>query len=288
MGWFRRTTGVHHLHGRRGTLYALDKAPKESSGFVSLASNGPDSLYYSRTRPARLEDQCFHLNYVFEGRPILSFPQLDSIYSVADSVSAQAIALVHEEFHRFQADVFAHTNSLGNRFASALDRTEQPPDTLIASSKFRRLAWQERQVLAEAIQTSDRTQILSLVRQYIALRTRRLGLVAEDQRANEAHEERKEGTAHLVSYCVVANLLDKPVWWVSEHVRSDLLSTPAFEQNPSSFRHWHIYATGAGMGLVMDELGVSWRQEVQDGQSLFERLEEIARDDSPPSVPNKS
>jgi len=54
--------------------------------------------------------------------------------------------------------------------------------------------------------------------------------------------------------------------------------------NPGRF----IYATGAGMGLVMDELGVSWRQEVQDGQSLFERLEEIARDDSPPSVPNKS
>lgn len=259
-----------------GTLYVLREPPEQPSGLVSLESDGPGSFYYSSARPARLKDRCFHLNYRFEGRSILSFPQLDSIYTVAEPASALTMALVHEEFHRFQEKAFAPTNSLDKRFASALDWTEQPPDSLIVSSRFRQLAAQERNILAEAIQTSDRVQILGLVRQYIALRTRRLDLIAEDLRANEAHEERKEGTAHLVSYHVVANLLGKPASWVSEHVRRDLLSTPAFEQNPGALRHWHIYATGAGIGLILDKLGVAWHQEVQEGQTLFDCLEESA------------
>lgn len=258
-----------------GTLYVLAEPPKHSYEFVSLPSDGPASLYYSSARPARLKDQCFHIHYRFEGRPILSFPQLDSIYTVAEPATALTMALIHEEFHRFQEKVFAPTTSPDNRFASALDWTEQPPDTLIASTTFGRLAAEERRLLAEAIETSDRAGVLQLIRQYITLRTRRLNLVAEDLRANEAHEERKEGTAHLVSYEVVANLLGKPGSWVPEHVRSDLLSTPSFDQNPGALRHWHIYATGAGIGLIMDKLGVAWRRKVQEGQTLFDCLQAI-------------
>lgn len=271
-----------------GTLYALSEPPQLSPGLASLASPAFEGLYYSSTRPAGLEERCFQFDFVFEGRPMLSFPQIDSIYSVSDPVEALAVALVHEEFHRFQRESFGLMNGPDDRVYHILEKAVSFPDTLVASSTFRRSAAEERRVLADAIGESDTIQVLRLARRYVALRSRRLERVPEELRFGEAHVEWKEGTAHLASYSLVMKLTASPDSRVADLIHSDLLSTPAFDHNPHQFRHWHIYATGAGIGLVLDKLGVSWRREVQEGESLFDRLRVVtATPDSKMSVPNK-
>jgi hypothetical protein len=62
---------------------------------------------------------------------------------------------------------------------------------------------------------------------------------------------------------------------VVEIVRADLLATPAFDASPnmSSYRHWHIYATGSAIGLILDRLDVDWRPDIQRGSTFWDLLE---------------
>lgn len=73
-----------------GTLYALREPPSQPSSLVMLGGSNVAQLYYSPERPARLETRCFYLDFSFDGRLILSFPEIDSIYSVSDPVRALA------------------------------------------------------------------------------------------------------------------------------------------------------------------------------------------------------
>lgn len=271
-----------------GTLYALREPPRHSPELSPLDSAGSDRLYHSPARPELLQRQCFRLNFVFEGRSILSFPQIDSVFTVSDGVEALAIALIHEEFHRFQGDSFGlMPRSGGDGVFHVLEKAVEFPDTTIASDRFWRSADEERRLLAEAIQESDSAKVRRLAREYVVMRTRRTEELSEDLWEGEAHVEWKEGTAHLVSYRMVTRAAGKPASDVVDLVHSDLLSTPALDRHPSQFRHWHVYATGAAIGLVLDKLGVSWRQEARAGEPLFYRLRDVIMTDFGSSVPNK-
>lgn len=272
-----------------GTLYALSKPPSHSPDLSPLGFAGSDRLYHSSARPEFLQRQCFRLNFVFEGRSMLSFPQIDSVFTVSDGVEALAIALVHEEFHRFQGEAFGlMPRSGGDRVFHVLEKSVEYPDTTIASGWFWRSAKEERRLMSEALQEPDTVEVRRLVRDYVAMRTRRTEYLPEELREGEAHVEWKEGTAHLVSYRLATRAAGKPASSVVDLVINDLLSTPALDRHPSQFRHWHIYATGAAIGLILDKLGVSWRQEAREGEPLFYRLRDvISMTGSGSSVPNK-
>lgn len=227
-------------------------------------------LYYSPERPDGLRQRCIRpFGYTFEGRELTAFPQRDSIYSIRLPQLAAAAVLIHEDFHRYQLHHFGPTT--GGRFSHPLEAAEDLPVDLVSSERFQELAALERQHLVRALQSRDVNALAIHVGEYLATRARRMELVPAELRENEAHEERKEGSAQYVAY----------KWLTSEwsHAGSlagliiaDLLSTPNFIHRPEALRHWHIYATGAASGVLLDNLGMDWQSEVQGGATLVEML----------------
>lgn len=261
-----------------GSVMALVQPPPEDVRWSKVRGlpGKRVAVYHSHERLPGLRDVCIDLHYSLQGRSMLAFPQLDSTFSVTDPVAALATVLYHEEFHRFQWNSFRQTN--GPDGYAAVEKPVPVPGDVVVSQRFQELAAAERSVLANALRLSDEDSIRRSLASYIRIRRQRRALVPERVRGTEPHEERKEGSAHLAAYQALTAALENSGRSVRELVYQDLVSTPPFsrDRETSSYRHWHIYATGAAIGLLLDRLHVSWRSRLQAGATFFELAQEAA------------
>lgn len=258
----------------RTILALLMPPPGEwSATLVNASSDSTASVYVLQSILPELERSCVKMwNWSFDGRNMFAFPALDSVYTIRDPLVALTTTLFHEGFHLYQMEHFARTQS------ASLAPLEEPPAVsldLVTSSKFQDLASEERRVLADALRVEALDSLQPLLARYLRLRKSRMALVPGEQRATEGHNERKEGSAQLVGYEAALLALENSTHRVSEIVRADLLATPPFDANPrmTSYRHWHIYATGSAIGLILDRMNVDWRYAVQEGSTFIELLE---------------
>lgn len=245
------------------------------------------TVYHSSATLPGLRDVCIDLHYGLQGRSMLAFPQLDSTFSVTDPVAALATVLYHEEFHRYQWNSFRQTN--GPEGYAAVQKPVPVPRNVVFSERFRQLAAAERSVLAHAVLQHDGDSIRSSLATYVRIRKQRRALLPEPYRGTEPHEERKEGSAHLVAYQALNASLECCGRSVRELIHRDLLTTAPFVRDTvtSSYRHWHIYATGAAIGLILDRLAMEWRSRLEGGATFFQLAQEAAADGFPITSENE-
>lgn len=218
--------------------------------------------------PPGLEHVCFDLSYAFGESTLLAVPLLSQLYSVTDPVVANLSQLYHEAFHQFQEKEFAATSESGY----AVFKEVRIPVAVMNSPEFGRLAAEERALLTGALREPDLKLKRALLGQYVSRREERLKLVPPDLREAEAHHERKEGTAKMVGLTAAFAVAGLEREEVRDAVVQDLGNTPAFsgqDYMSNAYRRWHVYATGAALGLLLDDFGVAWRERVQDGGTPY-------------------
>lgn len=274
---------------RGGSVMALMEPPPEDISWKQLRglSGEQVAVYHSNETLPGLRDVCIDLHYALQGRSMLAFPQLDSTYSVADPVAALATVLYHEEFHRYQRNSFRRTN--GPEGYAAVEKPVRVPRDVVFSERFRQLAAAERSLLADAVLQRDEDSIRGSLATYVRIRQQRRALVPEPYRGTEPHEERKEGSAHLAAYQALNAALESFGRSPRELVHRDLLTTPSFsaDEGRSSYRRWHIYATGAAIGLLLDRLAMKWRARLEGGATFFQLAQEAAGGGSSDSSENE-
>jgi hypothetical protein len=221
-----------------------------------------------------LPPSCFTFRFQFAGRQLLAFPALDSAYSLRDPQGATTAGLLHEWFHAFQLSEFRGT--LGTVPAWAFDvheAGEALPEETLHGATFQRLAREERLLLAAALGAPTTDSVRAILRQYVASRAHRMRLLPEPFRGVEAHEERKEGTAQYASYVATFLATDGDLDRLTPTIQSDLRAPLDFAANGGGergpWRSWHIYATGAALGVLLDRLGCEWQPAVAQGYTLF-------------------
>lgn len=251
---------------------------------IAVAGSKPDAYLY-RSRPDGLPPQCLSLSFPYAGRRVLSWVVTDSIYALREPVFATVYALFHETFHMHQRQHFLPTPAGDPRLV--YDATEQAraiPDSVIRSGAFQRLAERERRLLADALVAPD-DSLRPLLRTYLATRVERMALLPEELRWSEPHEERKEGSGHYFGYVASFEAMGRSRRDIIAALQSDLLDTPPFDRLPhgtrrGSYRHWHIYATGGAIGLLLDRLRVTWRERLQHGVTFVSLLTQVVGDSS--------
>jgi hypothetical protein len=231
-------------------------------------------IHVYRGRLAGLPTHCFTLRFMYRGRQILAFPMIDSAYSVRDPRRVTAVAVLHEWFHRFQRNVFRGT--VGALPAWRFDVHEAPPTLpaeLMGSAAFQEGARRERELLALAFEAPSADSLRRTLIGYIATRAARMRLLPIALRGVEPHEERKEGTAQYAAYRAAIGAGNASAPALLSVVREDLLTpldfTGSAEASGRTWRNWHVYASGAAIGLVLDRLGCDWREAVSAGYSMF-------------------
>lgn len=221
--------------------------------------------------PEGLEFVCFDLSYPMGDERLVAVPLIEKAYSITDPVLATLTLFYHESFHRFQEEQFGETSATGY---SPLQEVRLPI-RLINSVEFGALAEQERELLIEALQEPDLSRKQRILKHYVASRRQRMNMVPQHLREAEAHHERKEGSANLVGLELALAAAGLPESGVRGAVVDDLRNTPAFAgqdymNNP--YRHWHIYATGSAIGLLLQDFEVAWRERVQGGWTPYALL----------------
>ncbi len=244
------------------------EAPARFGTPVTVRATAADSVgvFVFPRRPADLNERCFSLRLHIDGVDAVAVPLIDSIYSATGIALATLTALYHEDFHIYQRGRFAPTKDVPDNIA--LEEPPPIPTEVIESEAFRRLAAEERQILALALRSVRADSIRGLLGRYVQLRQQRLALAPVERSWAEEHNERKEGTAHYVGYKAALVVLNRAAD-LKELVVSDLINAPAFS-NGRGYRNWHIYATGAALCLLLDDLGVNWQNSVVEGRSLFQ------------------
>jgi hypothetical protein len=240
---------------------------------ISPSTTTGTTVYLYAEPPPGLDFVCLDLEYPVGQARLLAVPLIDSVYSLTEPVLASLALLYHEAFHRYQDDHFAHTHG---------DTTYRPllepkiPLQIIQSQEFQRLARIERVLLADALAVVGKPNSLrSILRNYLSARWKRMQLLAPEHRGAEPHNERKEGSANLVGYEAAHLVAQGTTEGVASLVIADLLATPGFggeDYMSNGYREWHIYATGAAIGLVLGRLNIEWRQAMQDGATFEELL----------------
>jgi hypothetical protein len=205
------------------------------------------------------------------GKRLVAFPLLDSVYSLRDPVLATVAAVYHEAFHVYQLD---------NRWFYSIpqEADNTPPRTLINSREFQDLAAQERALLVRALSVNEPDSLRALLRTYLEIRSTRTQMFPANVSAYEAHEERKEASAQMVGYRAGLLAVEGGTDRLTTIVRADLESTPPFELDYGSggaFRHWHIYATGSAIAILLERLGVPWMEELEAGATFVDVLSRV-------------
>ncbi len=263
------------LCGRSAGTIIMARGPVSSSlqRVDSLQEGAP--IYVVHGRLPRLEDWCFVPDYAWEGRTLLAFPVVDSVFGIKDPVLATLVGLYHEEFHRYQVRHFAATT--GTTLA-ILDEEPQPEEAL-STVEFQQDASRERTLLAAALQAQPLDSVRALARNYLAARRMRMARLQRMYVIAENHHERKEGSAQLVGYEAALHAVGRPSEDRVPLIVWDLRHAPPFDADPnkSSYRHWHIYASGSAIGVLLDRLSPGWRSAMQAGETFPALLEQALR-----------
>jgi hypothetical protein len=195
---------------------------------------------------------------------------LDSVYAVHDPETATLVYLYHEGFHGYQLHHFMPTH--GKTHYGPLTESEVSMDVL-RKKEFRAYAAIERRILADALATHNLDVRKELLREYVAVRGARGSMMSADDAEAEAQTERKEGSANYVGYVAGISANGGTRDAVASVVIKDLLSR-ALELGDfvSEFRHKHVYATGAAIGLLLDDIDAKWKAKMEAGATFPELL----------------
>lgn len=250
-----------------GTLLALQRPPQIQASAIDHPSGErfPVRLYYAEDRLYGLGEKCTSFNYTYlEGKSLLAWPQYDGGHNLSDPADATAAAVIHEEFHRYQMRRFDPL------FRASSDVAELAAE-VVTAPEFLRIAAGERAVLARAL-LSDTSTLRRDLRQYLVLRDQRMRLAPEWLLRSEEDIERIEGSAHLVGYQGLFAARGGTVADLTRLVLRDLETSPVFDENSQTswYRHWHIYATGSALGLLLDRLGIEWRAKMEAGATFVD------------------
>lgn len=175
--------------------------------------------------------------------------------------------LFHEQFHDFQKDAFRWIGGGHQEFVD--------PQFVPDRAAFAARAEIERRVLADALLEPDPARRHGLARTYLVLRQARLGALATELAAIEAHREWSEGTAEYVGLQGAAIASGQPEAVrdrIVAGLRKDLMSADgAFMVN---WFRWRAYSVGAAMAWLLDDLRADWRTRLQAGERLDRLLDE--------------
>lgn len=172
--------------------------------------------------------------------------------------------LYHEAFHAWQHGHFAP-------FIQEIVRAEAVTPEQVAGADL------ERRILAAAV-AADGAASDSLIAAFVAARSARYGALTDSAIAVERSMERKEGTAHLVGFQGAAAALGID----SQRLRNGIIATLEMDlsqhgSSPLTQFRWRAYGTGSAMGLLLDRLGVDWREQVAAGAPLDSLLHAASR-----------
>lgn len=187
----------------------------------------------------------------------------------------------HEAFHGYQEQNFTPAS---NEPRAKFKQPSVDP-THIAAPDFAAMAEVERRILINALDVSPGKNLRSLLRQYLAVRRMRSkGL--SDVIARERLMERTEGTAEFVGCSAATLATNAPASRLRDCIREEL-TTPLdsfgnFPESDARLMRWRLYGTGAAIALLLDRLGVQWRQQLQQikDASLDEILARAVKFDS--------
>jgi hypothetical protein len=204
----------------------------------------------------------------YDGRHVVAWPPVDSIYNMSDPVLANVFAVYHEAFHAYQFDT-------GWIRSVPLDGVNPIPRELVVAPEFQDMAARERELLTRALYLTNADSTRALLRTYLDLRATRTALLPLELRQTEAYEERKEASAQLVAYRAALLAVEGSANDMVPLIASHLRNTPPFDAPYGalgSFRLWHIYATGSAIGVLLDRLRVPWKRELEQGATFVELL----------------
>lgn len=258
-----RSSGPTVVAGDSATLALLGAAGDAARGGVSILPKPPSQL-----------GVCFDIAFTVGTAKLIAVPLIGPLYSVKDSLTANLVQLYHESFHAYQGKAFAPTRA--GQY-TALQEIRLPLD-VVRSQPFDSLARVERSLLAEAIWVDRVDSVRGLLARYLEVRDSRLQLLPQRLRLAEAHNERKEGSAHWVGYTSALLRMRRTRADVAALVVQDLQQTPSFAAGQAddyfsnAYRQQHIYATGAAIAVILERLKAPWRSAVQSGATFEELL----------------
>lgn len=202
----------------------------------------------------------------FGERRVVAVPVVDSLFGLRDLRLATTTLVYHEAFHLYQISARWALPSGANQLASG---------DLVGRDEFQSLAARERAILARALGITRVDSLIAVLRTYVDVRSSRLALLPSYLRTAEAHMERMEASAHLISYRAALLAVEGSDERLFDLIRSDLFGTPGFDdpqREMDSYRHWHIYATGAAIGILLERLGVPWKEPLERGATFWDLL----------------
>jgi len=232
------------------------------------------------TPPAQLAGVCFDLAFKVGQVQLVAVPVIGVLYSIRDSLTSNVVQLYHEGFHAFQGRTFAATRA--SQYAPWQE--VRLPLEVVRSPAFDSLARVERLLLIESLRSEQLDSVRILLATYLHVRDMRMRLLSPKFALAEAHNERKEGSAQWVGYTAALLRMRGSRVEVPQIIALDLQHTPSFGEGRSDdyfgngYRQWHIYATGAAIGVLLEKLGIEWREELQAGASFEELLRRFVRD----------
>ncbi|HEX8454087.1 MAG TPA: hypothetical protein VF647_18515 [Longimicrobium sp.] len=235
-------------------------------GYTPLSGEAaPEELrargYLYLGMPAGLEQsRGFHIAFPVNGRRVTAVPLQPTLFKTLD-------LLYHESFHLFQIERFARVpGEPRGEFGKPLVDSVH-----IAPLEFTAKVEVERRILSAALASSRADSLRSLLHLYLATRRARSDGLADVQ-AVERMMERQEGTARYVGLSAASTATGAGRDTVVAFLRRELARPlEEFSRGPETdarlMRH-RLYATGASLGVVLDRLGIPWRDRVQRGEYL--------------------
>jgi hypothetical protein len=139
----------------------------------------------------------------------------------------------------------------------------------------------ERAVLRRAVVASSCTQTRGQLKEYTAIRDRRLASLPEPFLAYEDAHERAEGIANWVGYEGVHRASTHDMAGVRRTVAGDLEfsyrdGAGHAYRGWDAYALWHLYVTGAAKTTIISRCGVAnWRERIAEGASLQQLLDDL-------------
>ncbi|MBI4667838.1 MAG: hypothetical protein HY747_01430 [Elusimicrobia bacterium] len=188
-------------------------------------------------------------DYPVNGRPVF-------LYEVDEQADGVFRTVVHERFHIYQKD--------WKPLLMALPGDWQEPYP-VENVENLAMATLEQKVLADALSAATPLGIRESIRNFAAVRQKRLNLIPTSAYVLELSEERSEGTARYVEA-----LADEEIY--GNNAREQIAFMLRTKLGVEQLQKWRFYATGAGMALLLDKKGILWKNKVENGLSPWQVL----------------
>lgn len=238
---FRDPILIHYPE--TGTVLLDDAAPP--AGFVRMR---PGVSY----KPGRfaLTAARFETKLPFRGRSAFFFR-----YDSNEGYRAETVLLVHEVFHKHQAE------------SRALEIRPLPADE---AGKAAYAAHIENAALFQALASPDR--FLDEARTFVALRRKRLAIMDRFQADALLAQETREGSAEYVALrSSLEGLLDPgPAATILTPPLADaLFAFTRFDADAAGRLQVSVYGSGPAQMLILDRLRAPWKDRVARGEAIF-------------------